>query len=88
MAERIIVPEMDLKNIIYETREVAQAMLDFAKDLERIQEKYADLSEAIKANEESENSDISLCDSCANKGRCWLRQRYGDARSKCNRYME
>lgn len=88
VGERKIMLEMDLKNIIYETREVAQAMLDFAKDLEQIQEKYADLSEAIKANEESENSDISLCDSCANKGRCWLMQRYGEARSKCNRYMK
>lgn len=43
MAERIVAPEIDLKNIIYETREVVQAMLDFAKDLERIQEKYTDL---------------------------------------------
>lgn len=43
MSATNIMPEMDLKNIIYETREVAQAMLDFAKDLERIQEKYTDL---------------------------------------------
>ena len=35
-------PEMNLKNIIAESREVAQALNEFADDLERIEKKYAE----------------------------------------------
>lgn len=42
----IIIPEMNLKNIIAESREVAQALNEFADDLERIEKKYAELQES------------------------------------------
>lgn len=38
----IIIPEMNLKGIIAESREVAQALNEFADDLERIEKKYAE----------------------------------------------
>ena len=37
-----ITAEMNLKNIIAESREVAQALNDFADSLERIEKKYKD----------------------------------------------
>ncbi len=37
-----ITAEMDLKNIIAESREVAQALNEFADNLERIEKKYAE----------------------------------------------
>lgn len=44
--ERVIVPELNLKNIISESREVAQALNEFANELERIEKKYTDLQES------------------------------------------
>ncbi len=41
-----ITAEMNLKNIIAESREVAQALNDFAENLERIEKKYAELQES------------------------------------------
>ena len=41
-----ITAEMNLKNIIAESREVAQALNDFADNLERIERKYAELQES------------------------------------------
>lgn len=38
--------ELNLKNIIPEVRETAQALLDFAEKLEEIDRKYSDKSEA------------------------------------------
>lgn len=43
--EKITV-EMNLKNIIAESREVAQALNEFADDLERIEKKYAEPQES------------------------------------------
>lgn len=40
-----IIPELNLKNIIAESREVAQALSEFADDLERIEKKYAEPQE-------------------------------------------
>ena len=40
--EKIIIPEMNLKNIIAESRDVAQALNEFADNLERIEKKYAE----------------------------------------------
>jgi hypothetical protein len=37
-----ITVEMNLKNIIAESREVAQALNEFADDLEQIEKKYAE----------------------------------------------
>ena len=37
-----ITAEMNLKNIIAESREVAQALNEFAENLERIEKKYTD----------------------------------------------
>ena len=37
--------ELNLEKIIAESREVAQAMNDFADELERIEKKYAELQE-------------------------------------------
>ena len=42
----IIVPELNLKNIIAESREVAQALNEFADNLERIEKKYAESQES------------------------------------------
>ena len=41
-----ITAEMNLKNIIAESREVAQALNEFADTLERIEKKYAELQES------------------------------------------
>lgn len=41
-----ITAELNLKKIIAESREVAQALNDFADDLERIEKKYADKAES------------------------------------------
>ncbi len=49
----IIIPEINLKNIIAESREVAQALNEFADDLERIERKYAE-PQASPTVEESE----------------------------------
>lgn len=42
MATYEITAEMDLKKIIAESREVAQALNEFADKLERIEKKYAE----------------------------------------------
>ena len=44
-------PELDLKLVISDSREVAQALNEFADDLERIEKKYAGLQESEKENE-------------------------------------
>lgn len=41
-----ITARMHLKNIIAESREVAQALNEFADNLERIEKKYAELQES------------------------------------------
>ena len=41
-----ITAEMDLKKIIAESREVAQALNDFADNLEHIEKKYAEPKES------------------------------------------
>lgn len=54
MTAQAIVPELDLKNIIAESREVAQALNEFADDLERIERKYAEPHESPTESEGSE----------------------------------
>ena len=44
--ERIIVPELNLEKIISESREVAQALNEFADELERIEKKYTEPQES------------------------------------------
>ena len=46
MATYEITAEMNLKSIIAESREVAQALNEFADNLERIEKKYAELQES------------------------------------------
>ena len=41
-----ITAELDLKKIVAESREVAQALNEFADDLERIEKKYAEPQES------------------------------------------
>jgi hypothetical protein len=41
-----ITAEINLKKIISESREVAQALNEFADNLERIEKKYAELQES------------------------------------------
>lgn len=41
-----ITAEMNLKQVIAESREVAQALNEFAENLERIEKKYAKLQES------------------------------------------
>ena len=51
-----ITVELNLKNIIAESREVAQALNEFANDLERIEKKYQEkMHELNKRKEELEN---------------------------------
>lgn len=45
MATYEITAEMNLKKIIAESREVAQALNEFADNLERIEEKYTESQE-------------------------------------------
>lgn len=52
MKPYIINAEMHLKNIIAESREVAQALKDFADRLEQIEKKYADKPEADRQEQE------------------------------------
>jgi len=51
MAAYNITATMNLKNLISEAREVAQAMNEFADNLERIEKKYAELQESEERNE-------------------------------------
>ena len=46
-----IAAEMDLKKIIAESKEVAQALNEFADSLERIEKKYAEPQESEGAHE-------------------------------------
>ena len=65
--EKIIIPEMNLKNIIAESREVAQALNEFADDLERIEKKYAEPQESddkCKNCEHYRNPDYTRCHEC------------------------
>lgn len=50
MATYEITAKMNLKKIIDESREVAQALNDFADNLERIEKKYADSQEKEARN--------------------------------------
>ena len=51
MATYEITAEMNLKKIIAESREVAQALNEFADNLERIEKKYAEPQESEETNE-------------------------------------
>ena len=67
MATHVIVPELNLKNIIAESREVAQALKEFADDLEQIEKKYADPKESedkCKNCKYSRNPDYTRCHDC------------------------
>lgn len=46
MATYEVTAVMNLKNIIDESREVAQALNEFADNLEKIEKKYAELQES------------------------------------------
>ena len=46
MAMPVIIPELNLKYIIAESREVAQALNEFADNLENIEKKYTELQES------------------------------------------
>lgn len=54
MATYEIKAEMNLKNIIAESREVAQVLNEFADNLERIERKYAE------SQESEDNEDIPM----------------------------
>ena len=58
---------MNLKNIIAESREVAQALNEFADDLERIEKKYAEPQEGSDKCSKCEyyiNPDYTRCHKC------------------------
>ena len=58
MATYEITAEMNLKKIIGESKEVAQALNDFADSLERIEKKYAEPQESEEENDrEPEKTD-------------------------------
>lgn len=46
MAKYEIITELNLRNIIAESREVAEALNEFADNLERIEKKYAEPQES------------------------------------------
>lgn len=50
MATYEVTAELNLKKIIAESREVAQALNEFADDLERIEKKYAEPQENDNCN--------------------------------------
>ena len=47
-----ITAELNLEKIIAESREVAQALNEFADDLERIEKKYAEPQESEEQNDD------------------------------------
>lgn len=51
MAAYKITAEMNLKKIINESREVAQAFNEFANNLEQIEKKYAESQEDLKGED-------------------------------------
>lgn len=57
MAKYEITAEMNLKNIIAESREVAQALNDFADNIERIEKKYEDAER--RENEHTKTTDTT-----------------------------
>ena len=57
--ESVIIPEMNLKNIIAESREVAQALNEFADELERIEKKYADPQESDEEEQEVKDAIVA-----------------------------
>lgn len=59
MATYEITAELDLKKVIAESREVAQALNEFADNLEQIEKKYAE-----KPEEESEEDEEVWCTEC------------------------
>lgn len=60
MAKYEITAEMNLKKIIAESREVAQALKEFADNLERIEKKYAEPQESEKKREMNPNEEILI----------------------------
>ena len=48
MAKYEITAELNLEKIIAESREVAQALNEFADNLEQIEKKYSDSQEEVK----------------------------------------
>lgn len=68
MALYEIMAEMNLKKIIAETREVAQALNEFADNLERIEKKYAEPQEKDNCNNcntcKHFRSDNPYCECC------------------------
>ena len=67
MAFYEIAAEVNLKKIIAESREVAQALNEFADNLERIEKKYAEpqeRSDKCKNCEYYRNPDYTRCHEC------------------------
>ena len=54
--EEAVIPELNLKYIIAESRDVAKALNEFANELERIEKKYTELLQV--------ESDIYKQDKC------------------------
>ena len=55
MAKYEITAELHLRNIIAESREAAEALNEFADNLERIEKKYAEQQEESEDEDESDN---------------------------------
>ena len=60
MATYEITAEINLKKIIAESREVAQALNEFAENLEQIQRKYSDEQEVQSKKEEYDGKRIVM----------------------------
>ena len=48
--EEAVIPELNLKYIIAESRDVAKALNEFANELERIEKKYTELLQVESEN--------------------------------------
>lgn len=68
MAERLIIPELNLKNIIAESREVSQALNEFADNLEQIEKKCSGLQE--KSDKSCSNCKYWLLDKNDENRKC------------------
>ena len=67
MAIHEVMVELNLKKIIAESREAAQALNEFADKLERIEKKYAEPQESedkCKSCEYYRNPDYTRCHDC------------------------
>lgn len=58
MAKTEMILELNLKTIAAESREVGEALIEFADNLERIEKKYADATEEMSEPYKVESEEV------------------------------